>query len=152
MPNLSLYSFMAISNASFSLYPFCRCRSTQSSNPLARNGMGSSSRMRGARTARYVRIPHGRSSPRMRGALPRYQARFLRQGIIPADAGSTGFRHCKGHARRDHPRVCGEHVMIQGVFCAPTGSSPRMRGAPNHRGFTSPWVGIIPAYAGSTRW
>ena len=71
------------------------------------------------------------SSPRMRGALPRYQARFLRQGIIPAYAGSTGFRHCKGHARRDHPRVCGEHrdwiAQLNGV----TGSSPRMRGARN---------------------
>ena len=92
------------------------------------------------------------SSPRMRGAPDFVIVKATQGGIIPAYAGSTPMVVIIIEVKRDHPRVCGEHVMIQGVFCAPTGSSPRMRGAPNHRGFTSPWVGIIPAYAGSTRW
>ena len=121
---------MAISNASFSLYPFCRCRSTQSSNPLARNGMG--------------------SSPRMRGALGNRASGGRRDRIIPAYAGSTRPRSRATFQLRDHPRVCGEHVFHVSPREPHEGSSPRMRGAPFKFSFRDLYHGIIPAYAGST--
>ena len=50
----------------------------------------------------------------------------------------------------DHPRVCGEHGG--GVYFPVDagGSSPRMRGALRPSGFRHWFLGIIPAYAGST--
>ena len=70
--------------------------------------------------------------------------------IIPADAGSTQAKHPKESDTWDHPRGCGEHVLAPDVADSVTGSSPRMRGAPD--GLTSiQHVGrIIPADAGST--
>ena len=52
--------------------------------------------------------------------------------------------------KEDHPRVCGEHGTT--VWSDPdnVGSSPRMRGALGHMAVYLPWLGIIPAYAGST--
>ena len=52
------------------------------------------------------------SSPRMRGARPRECRRLLVQRIIPAYAGSTFVVANKGPAKRDHPRVCGEHKLL----------------------------------------
>ena len=52
----------------------------------------------------------------------------------------------------DHPRIRGEHAAPAGSWSTTEGSSPHTRGAP---GFGSSWRrvrGIIPAYAGSTRW
>ena len=72
--------------------------------------LGSSPRMRGARTVLLYLLEEGR--------------------IIPAYAGSTGER---GHAfqeQGDHPRVCGEHLLVGGLTAMTGGSSPRMRGAP----------------------
>ena len=64
----------------------------------------------------------------MRGTLV---AQFLRAdqiGIIPAYAGNT-YKHVRGWKfRRDHPRVCGEHVVGERKGSVQTGSSPRMRG------------------------
>ena len=94
----------------------------------------------------------GGSSPHMRGA----------------PSGRTGWRP----ARRDHPRVCGSTYSRRLADSMISGSSPRMRGAqavrlaaaglpedhPRIRGEhadrldeTVPRLGIIPAYAGSTR-
>ena len=52
---------------------------------------------------------------------------------------------------KDHPRVCGEHrvLILMGLFI--TGSSPRMRGARQRIKPKIRTLGIIPAYAGSTR-
>ena len=51
---------------------------------------------------------------------------------------------------RDHPRVCGEHSMLNAAANASTGSSPRMRGTPCKRPDRRHGEGIIPAYAGNT--
>ena len=51
------------------------------------------------------------SSPRMRGALLNATQRGTLHGIIPADAGSTGYPARRGVADRDHPRGCGEHTV-----------------------------------------
>ena len=76
---------------------------------------------------------------------------ILRQGIIPAYAGSTSAVLGFHLPSRDHPRVCGEHevpVVGDGVL---GGSSPRMRGALAFLTGLVLSVGIIPAYAGSTQ-
>ncbi len=53
---------------------------------------------------------------------------------------------------RDHPRVCGEHLLAQVVGLLLQGSSPRMRGAQRGPRRFGRLRGIIPAYAGSTMW
>ena len=112
------------------------------------------------------------SSPHTRGAhfSPIHGARAAR--IIPAYAGSTGWRRRRGRSGRDHPRIRGEHVPIALIATALAGSSPHTRGArwrrtgrrprrcgssPHTRGARRLGLGrrqtgrIIPAYAGSTR-
>ena len=91
------------------------------------------------------------SSPRMRGARVLLAQDDLAYGIIPAYAGSTATLRTPHQTNRDHPRVCGEHLLFSLVVKYSVGSSPRMRGAqPERDSFPVP-DGIIPAYAGSTR-
>ena len=94
------------------------------------------------------------SSPRMRGALHRHGHGFARHRIIPAYAGSTGTPRRARLPTRDHPRVCGEHLVMLFLTPLKTGSSPRMRGAPGAGLLCRGSRRIIPAYAGSTpaRW
>ena len=95
------------------------------------------------------RQPAG-SSPRMRGAPAPVLGKGLKNGIIPADAGSTTRASAPSAPVRDHPRGCGEHMCLLSCLAMPMGSSPRMRGA--HRA-PSWWPSnswIIPADAGST--
>ena len=91
------------------------------------------------------------SSPRMRGAPGILEVDFEQLGIIPAYAGSTDPRLMACGRSPDHPRVCGEHRVDAIRQRLPSGSSPRMRGARNGRGGSRFNLGIIPAYAGSTR-
>ena len=93
------------------------------------------------------------SSPRMRGARVGGQPAVQERRIIPADAGSTRPWSSRSRRRRDHPRGCGEHLLVIRILGSCSGSSPRMRGAPAAmRGNTTPGR-IIPADAGSTwRW
>ena len=69
------------------------------------------------------------SSPRMRGALLAVKVLIVQVGIIPADAGSTGWHICIIPGRGDHPRGCGEHYATPLSSFLALGSSPRMRGA-----------------------
>ena len=91
------------------------------------------------------------SSPRMRGAPGEHIRDLVRQGIIPAYAGSTDAPREPRQLGEDHPRVCGEHSLRCDFRNPRLGSSPRMRGAHNERDDVELGVGIIPAYAGSTR-
>ena len=52
---------------------------------------------------------------------------------------------------KDHPRVCGEHQKGNTVKHEYTGSSPRMRGTPDDKHKVHVALGIIPAYAGNTK-
>ena len=71
-------------------------------------------------------------------------------GIIPACAGSTFWTGNLRIIRRDHPRMCGEHIAPTSISTQQKGSSPHVRGAPAAvRGIGAP-TGIIPACAGST--
>ena len=87
----------------------------------------------------------------MRGApVGKRSPRGLRR-IIPADAGSTRLRQCCLAAARDHPRGCGEHLLMGTSPQQPQGSSPRMRGARPAIPRCRRRARIIPADAGSTR-
>ena len=90
------------------------------------------------------------SSPQMRGARSCFSAVSTQLGIIPADAGSTNVGD-GSHARfRDHPRRCGEHLVLCCWTAQGRGSSPQMRGAHDSRHSEPDRRGIIPADAGST--
>ena len=90
------------------------------------------------------------SSPRMRGTHIFRSISNDRTGIIPAYAGNTDCQAPRGACFRDHPRVCGEHVLLILGIIVKRGSSPRMRGTPKNRFSDSTPHGIIPAYAGNT--
>ena len=90
------------------------------------------------------------SSPRMRGTHMFGIGGAGGKGIIPAYAGntSTPSPHC--YDTWDHPRVCGEHLLMASVSLKYSGSSPRMRGTPLRVMKYGQPSGIIPAYAGNT--
>ena len=90
------------------------------------------------------------SSPRMRGALNLIMLHSITTRIIPAYAGSTKRLRRFRLLVRDHPRVCGEHVIKPWHFVYCAGSSPRMRGALRISLAFFSSSRIIPAYAGST--
>ena len=90
------------------------------------------------------------SSPRLRGTQHPHPRRRWPGGIIPALAGNTVRPVCTVHARRDHPRACGEHPSRCTVLSPLAGSSPRLRGTPGRRGHRHAGRRIIPALAGNT--
>ena len=90
------------------------------------------------------------SSPHVRGAHEDTLADYAISGIIPACAGSTRTVGSVRCPNRDHPRMCGEHLGLDGDVQAVKGSSPHVRGARFHQGHRGPRLGIIPACAGST--
>ena len=56
-------------------------------------------------------VPSG-SSPRMRGTHNGFRHGGYRIGIIPAYAGNTGIPFDSFRFSGDHPRVCGEHLIL----------------------------------------
>ena len=91
------------------------------------------------------------SSPHVRGALGITQSDVADAGIIPACAGSTRTRLVPCRGNRDHPRMCGEHLIVPEISLVVSGSSPHVRGALRVRRVVVGHLGIIPACAGSTR-
>ena len=90
------------------------------------------------------------SSPRMRGTRTYVHQWLPCFGIIPAYAGNTAWPTLVTPSIRDHPRVCGEHVLRVVGLQVHEGSSPRMRGTPHLCYDAAFGRGIIPAYAGNT--
>ena len=66
----------------------------------------------------------------MRGTHVGHAEVHERLGIIPAYAGNTRGLGANHPVTRDHPRVCGEHIVVGAHRCEIQGSSPRMRGTP----------------------
>ena len=94
---------------------------------------------------------HGEgSSPLVRGALGRSSRYWPVPGIIPARAGSTFSSRTGACRARDHPRSCGEHLLLCVVGTIIAGSSPLVRGALPRSMPSAGWCRIIPARAGST--
>ena len=71
-------------------------------------------------------------------------------GIIPACAGNTWSDTWPAPIPRDHPRVCGEHVLNIDDATVTQGSSPRVRGTRVPQPTSLAMAGIIPACAGNT--
>ena len=69
--------------------------------------------------------------------------------IIPACAGNIAARCAPCSPGRDHPRVCGEHVIGEVVYFVLPGSSPRVRGTLAVGEVGMQHLGIIPACAGN---
>ena len=90
------------------------------------------------------------SSPHTRGARQKILDELGAKRIIPAYAGSTPRPMGLTISRWDHPRIRGEHAEADGPHYFPVGSSPHTRGARRSPFQSSPFRGIIPAYAGST--
>ena len=90
------------------------------------------------------------SSPHVRGARQPAAGRVQAGGIIPACAGSTSMNGLMTCPRRDHPRMCGEHLSFMAFLMVSAGSSPHVRGARHHLHKIATRHGIIPACAGST--
>ena len=79
-----------------------------------------------------------------------FHGSYTEAGIIPAYAGNTLSISRRRRLRRDHPRVCGEHISDEENTYKIEGSSPRMRGTPWGGEIGLHIDGIIPAYAGNT--
>mgnify|MGYP000148530389 CR=1 FL=1 len=109
--------------------------------------------MRGAPLAMAsLKISLRGSSPRMRGALSARLQMTGQTGIIPAYAGSTFPRLITLYVARDHPRVCGEHCVLNPACGNLVGSSPRMRGAPSSPTRLSAWREDHPRVCGEHAW
>ena len=78
---------------------------------------------------RLVAVVDG-SSPRLRGTQQQQVARLRSRRFIPASAGNTDGSSTRSRELTVHPRVCGEHVIIEWGGLWQTGSSPRLRGTP----------------------
>ena len=101
-------------------------------------------------STRKIFQPSG-SSPRVRGTHTTVLLPVLLPGIIPACAGNTPRTTRAPPTRRDHPRVCGEHITLGAAKTGTRGSSPRVRGTPTPKTPAAERFGIIPACAGNTR-
>ena len=117
--------------------------------------MGNSSRdhprMRGEHFVQgYDDVAAEGSSPHARGARDKIIADIVAYGIIPACAGSTWTSTTRRKAKRDHPRMRGEHIRQFVSYGGFPGSSPHARGAPRAGAQAVQREGIIPACAGST--
>ena len=108
-------------------------------------------RLRGEHAAKPPQnAAHEGSPPPTRGAQAGHQRAGHRVGITPAYAGSTvRTRRCR-RARRDHPRLRGEHSEIGSRPRRGRGSPPPTRGARSRDSCERDDDGITPAYAGST--
>ena len=123
-----------------------------SRKPEAKEFQRDHPRVCGEHRRNYIqRLESQGSSPRMRGTPDRVEQDRRRHGIIPAYAGNTSTALKANCPDRDHPRVCGEHVPTYLSHTCGRGSSPRMRGTLLVCAVPYRRHGIIPAYAGNTK-
>ena len=90
---------------------------------------GDHPRMRGEHISimRNYNVNQG-SSPHARGTLSVCGVWNPYPGIIPACAGNTAGSPGRSHTCWDHPRMRGEHEIVDDGFCVDLGSSPHARG------------------------
>ena len=91
------------------------------------------------------------SPPPMRGKDSRGGVKFDGDGITPAYAGKSGRVCGLKICRRDHPRLCGEKLLLKLWEFQHTGSPPPMRGKVRVGEAYSRAYRITPAYAGKRR-
>ena len=90
------------------------------------------------------------SPPRMRGKVKSDICPRPRLGITPAYAGKSTVMQGFTKKYRDHPRVCGEKLLVCKKMFGDEGSPPRMRGKEACHIFFVPFGRITPAYAGKS--
>ena len=88
------------------------------------------------------------SPPRVRGKVCMTTLWTSQNGITPACAGKRAPFQKMSTPGRDHPRVCGEKIVLVIVFCSLMGSPPRVRGKAHTARFRCRSNGITPACAG----
>ena len=86
----------------------------------------------------------------MRGKLNRITEIAMAGRITPADAGKTKRLMVDSFGDMDHPRGCGENLVLVSVKKPFLGSPPRMRGKRAPTAVTVAGQGITPADAGKT--
>ena len=97
-----------------------------------------------------LQLAHTGSPPRMRGKPRPVFLRAFSQGITPAHAGKTMLRQCLFSREGDHPRACGENLILRRFVRGEPGSPPRMRGKRRSTPVGVGGRGITPAHAGKT--
>ena len=90
------------------------------------------------------------SPPRMRGKVASMCPFSVFIGITPAYAGKRPICIIMLFLLKDHPRVCGEKVILTNFQHFNKGSPPRMRGKVAPRTIQKFQKGITPAYAGKS--
>ena len=88
------------------------------------------------------------SPPPMRGKGFLSLTIFTRARITPAYAGKSKFLLYIFPHTRDHPRLCGEKLLVSAEMRTAEGSPPPMRGKVVPRLYNTDLNGITPAYAG----
>ena len=76
----------------------------------------------------FSHAPQTGSPPPMRGKVVHKPLAFFNGRITPAYAGKSYRPDTTGYVTRDHPRLCGEKVMLFLVLAGYIGSPPPMRG------------------------
>ena len=90
------------------------------------------------------------SPPRMRGKAYKHFSSSNTTGITPAYAGKSCPFLRRTSPRRDHPRVCGEKLMLCHRLRPGRGSPPRVRGKAWRLPAAPGTQGITPACAGKS--
>ena len=86
----------------------------------------------------------------MRGKASAASIRNFAMGITPAYAGKSkgsGYQQERG---QDHPRLCGEKLVVEIAHSGDRGSPPPMRGKAASNRVDMDSAGITPAYAGKS--
>ena len=91
------------------------------------------------------------SSPLMRGIQKQPRRAVKEKRIIPAHAGNTVSVVFTFDPYEDHPRSCGEYIILDNLQLHNPGSSPLMRGILLSRPAIQRKSRIIPAHAGNTK-
>ena len=86
----------------------------------------------------------------MRGKPIRAPPLHHRHGITPARAGKTRSTFAPSSDPADHPRACGENILLANKFLVGGGSPPRVRGKRRLLHSARMPEGITPARAGKT--
>ena len=68
------------------------------------------------------------SPPRLRGTCAGCLQDIGDFRITPAPAGNIPAQKIHDAGEEDHPRACGEHLLLHHLFAPPCGSPPRLRG------------------------
>ena len=88
------------------------------------------------------------SPPHMRGKEYNGAGSVVIFGITPAHAGKSRKQTSYSALVKDHPRTCGEKVILLRLNVGIAGSPPHMRGKAAHSTITMNEFRITPAHAG----